>query len=179
MPSCWDGVSLQSPPYHTDHVAYPEDGEFWGDCPESHPIALPQIHLFFRIMPYDGGWHTFADGSGVFHADYVSGWNETFLQEVLDNCENEGTGAMPNFFCEDFLTFRDAPKCTDEDRCDFADPHLMEKLRAVQPTTPLDVVGTILQEETRIKTRIWRYPRCQPRSFPTKIWKRIWTTKIL
>merc|ERR1712157_654518 len=27
----------------------------------------------------------------------------------------------------------DAPKCTDEDKCDFADPALLEKLKAIQP----------------------------------------------
>jgi len=98
MPNCWDGESLDSPPDHTSHVTYSEDSEFDGDCPSSHPIKLPQIQLFFRIMPYDGGWHTFSDGSDVFHADYVSGWEQDFLQDVLDGCDNEGAGAMPNFF---------------------------------------------------------------------------------
>jgi len=146
MPECWDGVSINSPPGHTDHVAYANEE---GDCPSSHPVKVPQIHLFFRIMPYDGGWHTFSDGSGVFHADYVSGWDENFLQNVLDNCENDGDGAMPNFFCEDMLTFRDAPKCTDENTCDFGDPNLIEKVRAFQPE-PLDIAGTIVNEETAV-----------------------------
>ncbi len=145
MPECWDGVSLSSPPSHTDHVAYAVDG----DCPQSHPVKVPQIHLFFRIMPYDGGWHTFADDSGVFHADYVSGWDEGFLQNLLDNCNNEGDGAMPNFFCEDMLTYRDAPKCTDENTCDFGDPALLEKIKAFQPSPPLDIQGSIIAEETQ------------------------------
>jgi len=149
MPDCWDGVSIDSPPNHTTHVTYSENSEFDSDCPSTHPIKLPQIQLFFRIMPYNGGWHTFSDSSGVYHADYVSGWNETFLQNVLDNCDNEGAGAMPNFFCEDFLTFRDAPKCTDEATCDFSDPQLIEKVRAFQPA-PLDVKGTIVAEETDV-----------------------------
>merc|ERR1711862_734185 len=58
-------------------------------------------------------------------------------------------GAMPNFFCEDFLTFRDAPKCTDEATCDFGDPQLIEKIRAFQPPS-LDVKGTIVAEETEV-----------------------------
>merc|ERR1712159_934597 len=147
LPSCWDGVSLSSPPSHTSHVAYTDTGEFFGGCPPSHPIRVPQIQLFFRIMPYPGGHHTFADGSGIFHSDYVSGWNEDFLRDLLDNCNNEGTGAMPNFFCENHLTFRDAPKCTDENTCDFADPNLIQKIRDIQPP-PLDVRGTIVAEET-------------------------------
>jgi len=150
LPNCWDGISLDSPPSHTDHVAYAEGSEFDGPCPASHPIKVPQIQLFFRILDYDGGWHTFADGSDVFHSDYVSGWDESFLQNVLDNCENEGVAAQPNFFCEEFLTYRDAPKCTDEETCDFSDPNLLEKIKAFQPETPLDVTGTIVAEETAV-----------------------------
>ena len=62
-------------------------------CCYSHSylrLLLLQIHLFFRIMPYSGGWHMFADGSSVFHADYVSGWDEDFLQNLLDTCQNDG-----------------------------------------------------------------------------------------
>lgn len=112
---------------------YTLDGELDGPCPESHPVRLPKIRLFFRIMPYSGGWHTFSDMSSVFHADYMSGWNETKLQTVLDECETESFDANPDSFCEDFLTFRDAPKCTDESVCDFADPQLLEKIRDFQP----------------------------------------------
>ena len=150
MPNCWDGVGIDSPPDHTSHVTYSEESEFYGDCPASHPVKLPQIQLFFRIMPYDGGWHTFSDGSGVFHADYVSGWEEDVLQELLDTCDNEGAGAMPNFFCENNLTYRDAPKCTDENTCDFSDPNLLKKIQAFQPSPALDVRGAIVAEETAV-----------------------------
>merc|ERR1711907_218231 len=121
---------------------------------------LPQIQLFFRIAPYNGGWHEFADGSGVYHADYVSGWDVNFLQNVLDNCQNDGEGAMPNNFCEQFLTYRDGPKCTAENTCDFSDPALLEKVKAFQPD-PLDVKGTIIAEETKNLQRIagWRRRR--------------------
>lgn len=150
MPNCWDGENIDSPNSgHTAHVAYAEGSSFDGDCPDTHPVKLPQIQLFFRIVPYDGGWHEFSDGSGVFHADYVSGWEEDFLQNVLNKCENEGEAAMPNFFCEDHLTFRDAPKCTNEETCDFGDPNLLKKLKNIQPDTPLDITGTIIAEETK------------------------------
>ena len=35
------------------------------DCPESHPVKLPEIHLYVRILGYEGGAHMFADGSDV------------------------------------------------------------------------------------------------------------------
>jgi hypothetical protein len=53
---------------------------------------------------------------------------------------------QPNSFCEEFVTFRDAPKCKDEIRCDFADPELLRKLQDIQPP-PLDVT-TVTTEET-------------------------------
>jgi len=145
MPTCWDG-RLDSPD-HVSHVHYTLDGEFDGECPESHPFRIPQIQLFFRMQPYDGGHHTFSDGSSVFHTDYVSGWDENFLQDVLDNCETDSFAANPNSFCEDHVTFRDAPKCTDEETCDFADPALMEKIRAIQPPA-VDIESIVTPEET-------------------------------
>merc|ERR1712019_219171 len=89
----------------------------------------------------------FSDDTGIYHADYISGWDDTFLQSVLNNCQTDSFAANPNSFCEDFLTFRDAPKCTDEATCDFGDPALLEKLRAIQPP-PLDITGTVAPEET-------------------------------
>ena len=41
-----------------------------------------------------------------FHSDYFSGWDETELQRVLDNCENPSEAANPDAFCSDWLTFR-------------------------------------------------------------------------
>ena len=35
------------------------------DCPASHPVKLPEIHLYVRILGYEGGAHMFADGSDV------------------------------------------------------------------------------------------------------------------
>ena len=147
MPTCWDGRLDSSD--HVSHVHYTLDGELDGECPDSHPMRLPQIRLFFRIMPYDGGWHTFSDGSSVFHTDYISGWDENFLQNVLDNCVTDSFAANPNSFCEDFVTFRDGPKCTDENSCDFADPGLLQKLQEIQPP-PVDVTATVTDEETEI-----------------------------
>lgn len=91
FPSCWDG-RLDSAD-HTSHVAYTMDGELDGDCPSSHPNRLPQMKFFFRINNYSGGWHTFSNGSGIFHADYISGWDAVFLQGVLDDCETDSLDA--------------------------------------------------------------------------------------
>ena len=109
MPSCWDGANLDSAD-HRSHVAYPKRGEADGKCPKTHPVRLPRIAVFTRIAPYLGGVHLFSDGTGYFHADYFSGWKAKKLQKVLDRCENDSMFSAPNGWCEDHVTFRDAPK---------------------------------------------------------------------
>ena len=76
----------------------------WG---ESNLIQIPEIHLYVRILDYEGGAHvfsndtdvstikfcnvwfeTFSCSSKVFHSDYFSGWDDEMLQYLLDECEN-------------------------------------------------------------------------------------------
>jgi len=126
FPTCWDGVNIDSED-HMSHVSYDNDGGYFdGECPDSHPVKLPEIQFFFRILPYPGGTHVFADGTNFYHADYFSGWDSAELQFVLDNCENESEAANPDAWCEDFLTFRDAPKVAN-------DENTIEKLSDLQP----------------------------------------------
>ena len=116
FPSCWDGVSVDSS-NHMSHVAYDmsSEGQFDGVCPDSHPVKIPETHFYFRIFER-GGAYTFSDDIGTYHADYMSGWNATELQRVLDECTNDSDAASPNAWCENHLTFRDAPKRTGDDR---------------------------------------------------------------
>ncbi|EOD12128.1 hypothetical protein EMIHUDRAFT_213905 [Emiliania huxleyi CCMP1516] len=140
FPNCWDG-RLDSAD-HASHVAYTIEGG--------------EISFFFRIFDYDGGWHTFSDGSSTFHADYISGWDQDFMQGVLDNCETESLGPNPDSFCEEHITFRDGPKCTDEATCDFASPILLEKLRQIQPRTLPDMRAGISPEATDVVSSLPR-----------------------
>ena len=70
FPTCWDGNNVES--QDQTHVVYsPEcDGNehnecFEFDCPASHPVKLPEIHLYVRVLGYEGGAHMFADGTDV------------------------------------------------------------------------------------------------------------------
>merc|ERR1712130_132677 len=76
------------------------------DCPESHPVRMPEIHLYVRVLNYEGGAHVFSNDTDIFHSDYFSGWDDELLQYVLDECENYSEAANPDAFCSDFLTFR-------------------------------------------------------------------------
>jgi hypothetical protein len=131
MPNCWDGVNLDSAD-HRSHVAYSEGSDPQGACPSTHPVQLPQVRYFTRIMPYPGGIHMFSDGSGLFHADYFSGWQASFLQKVLDECENNSFEAMPTSWCENHMTFRDAPKDASTNETNIA------KLESLQPNPAFD-----------------------------------------
>jgi len=145
FPTCWDGINLDSDD-HMSHVSYDfNQGEFDGPCPESHPVRIPQIQLFFRILDYDGGHHSFSHGDDTFHADYVSGWDEDELQFVLDNCENNSDDAMPDAWCEDFLTFRDAPKRT-------GDENIVMNLEGLQPNPPLDTSDITIEKVDNISS---------------------------
>ena len=81
--------------------------------------------------------------SKIFHSDYFSGWDESELQTVLDNCDNYSEAAMPDAFCSDWLTFRGKGK-TEGVQVD--DTEISEDLQKIQPE-PVDIKGTISPEE--------------------------------
>ncbi len=84
FPSCWNGVSLDSP-NHKQHVAYPMNGR----CPAGYDVAIPQISLIYRY-PVQGA-HAFGLASGpVFsaHADFFNAWDQNTLVGLVDSCLN-------------------------------------------------------------------------------------------
>jgi len=84
FPSCWNGVSLDSP-NHKDHVAYPMNGR----CPSGYEVALPQISLIYRYPV--SGQHAFELAStGVYsaHADFFNAWDQATLERLTDSCLN-------------------------------------------------------------------------------------------
>ena len=71
FPTCWDGVNVEAQG-DTKHVVYATecDGQehnecFDLDCPASHPVKMPELHLYVRVKDYEGGAHMFSDGSDV------------------------------------------------------------------------------------------------------------------
>jgi hypothetical protein len=87
-PSCWDGVHLDSPD-HKSHMAYPVNGI----CPSDHPVPLPMLQL---KVPYKlpGGNTTglsYASGPDyTFHYDFMNGWDQQRLTQVIEHCVNGG-----------------------------------------------------------------------------------------
>ncbi|GKT41107.1 uncharacterized protein ColSpa_01288 [Colletotrichum spaethianum] len=93
FPSCWNGKDLDSND-HKSHVAYP-DLVMDGTCPDGFETSVP--NLLYEVI-----WNTnaFKSRSGRFviangdltgfgyHADFISGWDEDFLQSAVNTCTN-------------------------------------------------------------------------------------------
>lgn len=103
----WNGEDDGRQGDHISHMAYTVDGSVAGDCPDGYDRRLPQIQLFVRITPYQGGTYVLADESNVFHVDFMNGWKEGVLQDIIDNCPSQAAVSdeyNPPCGCDEFLT---------------------------------------------------------------------------
>lgn len=84
FPSCWDGVNLDSAD-HKSHMAYALRGE----CPSSHPVAVPAIELIYRYPTRGGeGFSLSSGGQLSAHADFFNAWNPGQLKRLVEGCLN-------------------------------------------------------------------------------------------
>ena len=87
MPSCWDGVNVDSPD-HKSHVSYPVGRTQGGKCPDTHPKRL--FSMFYEVTYrtdtfsklWQGNVQPFlwanGDTTGLsFHGDFVR-WSSHF-----------------------------------------------------------------------------------------------------
>ncbi|KAH6893155.1 hypothetical protein B0T10DRAFT_559155 [Thelonectria olida] len=95
FPSCWKGGNHVDSDDHKSHVAFP-DLVMTGTCPDDYPYRLPS--LMYEVI-----WDTaaFSDRNGQFviangdttgygyHADFIMGWDQDFLQTAVDTCTSE------------------------------------------------------------------------------------------
>jgi hypothetical protein len=149
FPACSNGKKTSAD--HMSHVAYAEgnwtsqEEAFNAECPSTHPIRIPEVQMYFRLYNYQGGPYTFSDGTSTIHTDYFSGWDEAELQKALDGCskdkDNGSNSAQPDKWCEEFFTFRDAPKKKKSDEL------IIEGLKKIQPTPTMDLQKTVSAEK--------------------------------
>jgi hypothetical protein len=84
FPSCWDGRHLDSA-NHQSHMAY----AVRGNCPTTHPVALPAISLIFRYAITGGPGVTLASGGQYSaHADFFNAWRQSTLVSLVSGCLN-------------------------------------------------------------------------------------------
>lgn len=105
FPQCWDGVNLDSAD-HQSHMSYTVGPAGRGQCPATHPVAVPEISMLFHyVVPPTGSASLrlssdmYTGGAGGFslHADWFDGWDQATMQTWINNC-------VRNFDCGvDFL----------------------------------------------------------------------------
>ena len=78
FPNCWNGRDLDSAD-HQRHLAYASGGQ----CPRSHPVALPSLILIFLYAPTERGRPVQASGRFGTHADFVNGWDQETLEKLV------------------------------------------------------------------------------------------------
>lgn len=100
FPQCWDGVNLDSPD-HKSHMTNPVNvkANNTGNCPASHPTALPQIayQILYQVKVANEtkNWRLSSDDydstkpagySG--HGDYFMAWKPDIVKAWTKNCDN-------------------------------------------------------------------------------------------
>jgi hypothetical protein len=84
FPNCWDGRRLDSAD-HQSHMTY----SVRGNCPTSHPVALPSISLIFRYQIAAGPGVTLSSGGQYSgHADFFNSWRQGALTSLVNGCLN-------------------------------------------------------------------------------------------
>ena len=120
FPSCWNGVDLDSD-NHTQHVAYPYLLRN-GACPEGFDVRLPTLfyETIYNTQAFIGqpGQFVFAHGDPTgngYHGDFMNGWDEGVMQQVLDQCVGEtGSGQQEDCPVLDIKPDSEILSCTME-----------------------------------------------------------------
>jgi len=101
FPQCWDGVNLDSPD-HKSHMANPVNvkANNTGNCPSTHPVALPQIayQILYQVKVTGETkyWRLSSDNYDVTqpagysgHGDYMMAWKPEIVKIWTQKCDRE------------------------------------------------------------------------------------------
>ena len=84
FPDCWDSSRLTAFGSGA-HVRYSDDG-----CPDSHPVALPQLVMAVDFPSVDPGGLSLSSGSiESAHADFWNTWDQEELERHVELCINQ------------------------------------------------------------------------------------------
>lgn len=83
FPDCWDSSRLTAFGSGA-HVRFSDSG-----CPESHPVALPQLLMAIDFPPVDPEGLSLSSGSiDSAHADFWNTWDQGKLEREVELCLN-------------------------------------------------------------------------------------------
>jgi hypothetical protein len=101
FPQCWDGVNLDSPD-HKSHMTNPVNvkANNTGNCPSTHPVALPQIayQILYQVKVTGETkyWRLSSDNYDVSkpagysgHGDYFMAWKPEIVKVWTQKCDRE------------------------------------------------------------------------------------------
>ncbi|KAF5341411.1 hypothetical protein D9758_012271 [Tetrapyrgos nigripes] len=144
FPSCWDGKNTDSPD-HKSHVAFRSGGPDVGDCKDPNfPVTLPRVFIevywntemdahrseaMNTTQPY-----VFAHGDRTgygYHADFLNGWKEGVLQNVVDKCHCNPYGDAQCCADQGIFTLKKDGTCRITDSVDEQSTPLFSQLIAV------------------------------------------------
>ncbi|EST07270.1 protein of unknown function DUF1996 [Kalmanozyma brasiliensis GHG001] len=103
FPSCWNGKDLTSSPTDQTHIVYPMgDNADNGQCPSTHPVRLPTLfyEFIYDVSNTDNSGNSkwvLANGDAMgysMHGDFLAAWNETILQNAIDQCSGNLFGDL-------------------------------------------------------------------------------------
>ena len=87
FPDCWDGERLTTFGASA-HVRY-SDAAIEGGCPESHPVAMPQLTIGIDYPPADPTDLSLTSGDiTTAHADFWNVWDQDKLEDEVALCIN-------------------------------------------------------------------------------------------
>ncbi|KAF4457759.1 hypothetical protein F53441_383 [Fusarium austroafricanum] len=116
FPSCWKGGDAVDSENHKDHVAFP-DLVMTGTCPKDYPVRLPSLmyEVIWNTAAFSdrNGRFVFANGDTTgygYHADFIMGWEEEFLQDAIKTCTSE-TGRIEDCPLFDVVSEEKATSC--------------------------------------------------------------------
>ena len=144
FPQCWDGVNLDSSD-HKSHMAYPVDDYNTGHCPDSHPVHTVAI-FYEQIVPisefnyWGEGAYVLSTGDTTglgYHADFIMGWNQTVLQDAVDNCHNMGGDITKCQVLEPYINQDAAAACTLDAQVVDEDVGLNDQISALPGCNPV------------------------------------------
>jgi hypothetical protein len=101
FPQCWDGVNLDSPD-HKSHMTNPVNvkANNTGNCPTTHPVALPQIayQILYQVKVTGETkyWRLSSDNYDASkpagysgHGDYFMAWKPEIVKVWTQKCDRE------------------------------------------------------------------------------------------
>lgn len=110
FPHCWNGEDFKQDDPNA-HMSHPEVDASFGDCPSTHPIALPHIEFETQFemnetyKEIDPSSLVLAQGDPTgygMHGDFFNGWVNGTIPDLLEYCPQDEYGNQDVSTCSGY-----------------------------------------------------------------------------